>query len=481
MSVVSRRILHLVSVVACAALVASCSGSGSNATDTSTNVAFHPCSEVDCAGALGGAAYQILMPTTWNGTLLLYSHGYRNAQPAPPSYEPVVTSAEPAPGWSEGEKSVGQALLDQGYALAGSAYASNGWAVQDGVKADEDLYAFFSDKVARPTRVYAWGDSLGGLITAELTERHPDWVSGSAPLCGALAGLNPNMDLALDVEYAVRELIWPGFKVSAYSSYQDAVTNFSTAASKVLAAAKDVKGGGTAKILFIASLADAPLATKNFDGSTITSQVQASAEGVLTALGFGTYGRYDIEQRVGGNPSSNATTEYALRFTVADQRRIDTVTPGATKRYALAMARGKRISADPAARAKAATLGDPKGAPGTPTITLHTFADPLVIVQNESWYAARVAASAQGTSKLAELVTVPPATFAQSPGAPYGAGHCNFTAQSRIGVITILDDWVRRGVYPGSVSEARALGSGSGFVPDVAVPVWPLGGDRPTT
>jgi len=259
------------------------------------------------------------------------------------------------------------------------------------------------------------------------------------------------------------------------------VTNFSTAASKVLAAAKDVKGGGTAKILFIASLADAPLATKNFDGSTITSQVQASAEGVLTALGFGTYGRYDIEQRVGGNPSSNATTEYALRFTVADQRRIDTVTPGATKRYALAMARGKRISADPAARAKAATLGDPKGAPGTPTITLHTFADPLVIVQNESWYAARVAASAQGTSKLAELVTVPPATFAQSPGAPYGAGHCNFTAQSRIGVITILDDWVRRGVYPGSVSEARALGSGSGFVPDVAVPAWPLGGDRPTT
>jgi hypothetical protein len=34
---------------------------------------------------------------------------------------------------------------------------------------------------------------------------------------------------------------------------------------------------------------------------------------VLTALGYGTFGRYEIEQRVGGNPSGNADADYAAR------------------------------------------------------------------------------------------------------------------------------------------------------------------------
>jgi hypothetical protein len=214
-----RRSLTLVVAGAIALSLSACSSlSGPDPKSSSTDVPFASCSSIACTGSINGAAYEIVLPSTWNGTLLLYSHGYRTAQPAPPDFAPVDTRPEPAPGWSAGEKSVGQALLAQGYALAGSAYASNGWAVADGVKAGEDLYAFFRDQVGQPNRVYAWGDSLGGLITAELAERHPDWVSGSAPLCGALAGLVPNMDLALDVGYAIRELIWPAFKVSGYTS-----------------------------------------------------------------------------------------------------------------------------------------------------------------------------------------------------------------------------------------------------------------------
>ena len=43
------------------------------------------------------------------------------------------------------------ALLAQGYALAGSAYKTNGWAVEDGVKADEDLHDYFVEEVGSPT------------------------------------------------------------------------------------------------------------------------------------------------------------------------------------------------------------------------------------------------------------------------------------------------------------------------------------------
>jgi hypothetical protein len=87
----------------------------------SQNVSLNGCDKVACTGTLAGAPYEILLPSSWNGTLLIYSHGYRNAAPIPPDFTPVSTAAEPAPGWSEGDKDTGQALLDQGFALAGSA------------------------------------------------------------------------------------------------------------------------------------------------------------------------------------------------------------------------------------------------------------------------------------------------------------------------------------------------------------------------
>ena len=103
------------------------------ARDQSTAVPFAGCDQVACAGEINGAAYEIVMPETWNGTLLLYSHGYRPAEPFPPNFNAVETSAVPVPGWDSGATGLGEAFLERGYALAGSSYRSNGWAVEDGV------------------------------------------------------------------------------------------------------------------------------------------------------------------------------------------------------------------------------------------------------------------------------------------------------------------------------------------------------------
>ena len=175
--------------------------------DQSTDVPFTGCDTVACVGELNGAAYEIVMPDTWNGSLLLYSHGYRPAQPFPPNFEAVVTTAPPVPGWDSGDQALGESLLERGYALAGSAYAKNGWAVEDGVLAGEELYAFFTEQVGTPKRVYVWGDSMGGLVTQTLAERHPEWVDGAAPLCGVMAGLVPNIGVSLDVTYGIQQLI----------------------------------------------------------------------------------------------------------------------------------------------------------------------------------------------------------------------------------------------------------------------------------
>src|SRR4051812_29048202 len=52
--------------------------------------------------SLGGAAYKVEIPANWNGTLVLYSHGY-------------VTPGSPNPATDVGDPITGAYLLGQGY------------------------------------------------------------------------------------------------------------------------------------------------------------------------------------------------------------------------------------------------------------------------------------------------------------------------------------------------------------------------------
>jgi hypothetical protein len=77
--------------------------------------------------------------------------------------------------------------------------------------------------------------------------------------------------------------------------------------------------------------------------------------------------------------------------------------------------------------------------------------------------------------KLVQLFTVPPADYPEDPGAPYGAGHCNFTPESRLGMVTLLDGWVRDGIYPSANRVQAVFGSASGFDALYTPGAWPEG------
>ncbi|MGB6667223.1 MAG: hypothetical protein WBE73_02680, partial [Candidatus Acidiferrum sp.] len=64
-----------------------------------------------------GATYLIEVPTNWNGTLFLYSHGY-------------VTPGGANPAEDVGDPVTRLFMLSSGFALAGSSYATTGWAIQ---------------------------------------------------------------------------------------------------------------------------------------------------------------------------------------------------------------------------------------------------------------------------------------------------------------------------------------------------------------
>ena len=167
------------------------------------------------AGKLGAAPFQIKMPKNFNGTVLLYSHGYRFSGPIPAAFAgPAALGLTksgvrrhqragvraglrlgrrlPAPTttrmWPPIHFSA-QALLAQGFALAGSGYARQGWAVAEGVEANENLITYIKGGGIKGVKsVMAWGPSLGGIIGQTVAERNPDKVAGVMPVCGAVAG-----------------------------------------------------------------------------------------------------------------------------------------------------------------------------------------------------------------------------------------------------------------------------------------------------
>src|SRR5713101_3277891 len=147
-------------------------------------------------GALGGANYTIQVPSNWNGTLVLYSHGYVS------STSPLLSPAPDA-----GDALTGAALLQQGYALAGSSYSQNGWALQQAFHDQVALLNFFTTTCGPPTRTIAWGHSLGGIITAGLIQLYPDRFAGALPMCGVLAGGVGTWNQALDGAYAFKVLL----------------------------------------------------------------------------------------------------------------------------------------------------------------------------------------------------------------------------------------------------------------------------------
>jgi hypothetical protein len=465
-----RRIKSVVVVLVLVAL-AGCSGRPDDPSRDPSTRPFAGCDQVACAGELdGGDRYQIRLPKVWNGTLLLYSHGYRSADPMPPDYRPASTAADVAPS-----NAVAERLLASGYALAAAAQTRNGWTVRDSLAAADRLYSLFQSQVGVPARVYVWGDSVGGLVSQLLAERR-SWVSGADLMCGMLAGTNLNQDLALDAAFAVKVLLYPDARLTGYPSPDAARATYREAARRVEAAAS-AGGEQLARVLLAAAVVGAPEQSASHDGRTTESRVAAVVENLLAALATGIIGRPDLEQRAGGNPSTNVGSNYPARVSTAKQDEIALLSEAPVPAVAEALdelVNAPRVRADAAARAAADRLGNPAGTLRVPTVTLHTTIDPLAVPANERVFTDLVTRASARTSDLVQLFTRPPSSYRST--APYGAGHCAFTTWERVGSVLALDRWVKTGEQP-SVRELAVLLAGpdrkTGFIPAYRPERWP--------
>lgn len=269
------------------------------------------------SGSLGDSPFEIQMPQNFNGTVLLYSHGYRVGTPIPAAlatplgFNSGVYKAISYPAFASAfgtdvayqasneaavapSDTVAQNLLAQGYALAGAGYARQGWASAEGVEAGENLIRHInSGAIPKTKKIMVWGDSLGGLITQTIAERNPGKVAGSLPSCGVLEGPLQEFSMAMTVLYSWKTLIAPNLKVANYTpgaaGYVEALTDLGTVATILGGAATTpVSPAGFPLVqsnLLAGLMAGLPTKSTVYDG--ITRNPAFAQLGTLAALGGG--------------------------------------------------------------------------------------------------------------------------------------------------------------------------------------------------
>src|SRR6266851_5490232 len=400
--------------------------------------AANPASET---ATIDGANFIIEMPATWNGTLVLYSHGY-------------VLPGNPLTATDAGDPVTRAWLLANGYAIAGSSYSTNGWAVQAALHDQIALLDHFQDEHGNPVRTIAWGHSLGGMITAGLIQRNPERFAGAIPMCGVVAGGVGVWNQGLDAEFAFKTLA----PEPAAASLQlvnitnkgfGAGSNFQLA--EFVAAQEQATPQGRARLALVAAIGDTPgwfttgsaePAPTDFAARELNQfKWDANVDfPFLFAL------RADLEMHAGGNPSWNAGVDYRTQFNESINKDEVVALYSAAGLDLQAdlnkLAAAPRISASEKSVAYLTKYIIFNGELESPVLTMHTTGDGLVLPQDEQAYSSVV--RSQDNSGLLRTTFV------------HRAGHCTFTPAETVTAFNTLIHRLNTGSW-GSTTQSSAM------------------------
>lgn len=347
-------------------------------------------------GVHGGAGYRIEVPHDWNGSLVMWAHGFRGDD-----LELTVDNHPLRPF-----------LVANGYAWAASSFSRNAYDVAQGVADTHALTALFNGIAGTPDRVYLTGASMGGHITAVAIEQYPDTYDGALPICGVMGDyelfdyfLDYNLVAAalagVATSYPPDPAVWVGQAVPQIRSTLAAAWPFGlTTDGEHLKALTELRSGG-----------DRPL----FDAA-----FAAWADFLFQ------FGALDgTVPRSPGITVDNASRVYQFdtdpALSPAEQELNDSVV---------------RVSADPQGRAGQGLANVPvvQGTPPVPVLTLHTLGDLFVPFSMQQVYAERVAANGRSDLVVQRAIR--------------GVGHCQFEPDEFVQGFVDLVAWVEQGIVP---------------------------------
>jgi hypothetical protein len=400
------------------------------------------------AGKLAnGTTWVAEYPKAWNGTLVLYSHGYG-----------ALTAAD-AP-----DSPTQAALLAQGYALAGSSFDPNGseWALNTAVSDQWGALAAVESTVLpqSPKYVIALGTSMGGLVSALEAQQGAGKISGAVTTCGIVAGGVNLSQYQIDGEYAIAQLL--GDPKTQLTGLDDDSANSTATALNNAAAQAQSTAAGQARLALAMAFLNIPDWDPDSDAPAPAGQAAAEEEAQYGALmqqddnvlDFVEGGRESIEQADGGSAAWTAGTNFAQLLTASPYDAEVTAlyqSAGLNLQTDLATLTSKAtLKASPAALQTLETASVPSGQLAVPELDLHTVGDNIVPVQNENYYAALVA-KAGSSAELREAYTD-------------SFGHCNFSVSEQVaGIAAVVQrlasgQWGDAATAAGLEKTATALG-----------------------
>jgi pimeloyl-ACP methyl ester carboxylesterase len=329
-------------------------------------------------GTLGSQKTLICVPPAgWNGTLVVYAHGY---------VAPQAPIALPAEELGRFPGLIPYLVLQQGYAFATSSYSKNGYAVEQAGNDLNNLVNYFNSlPLPQPTqKVLVVGASEGGLITTMLVERYPDVYDGGLAMCGPINGMPEQIDYLADFRVVFDAFFPQVFQFGAADVPPDAFLSWESEYVPDITKVLRLHANKAQELFNMTGAAFLPA-----DPATYLTTTEA-------VLFYSIWGTNDLIATAGGMPYDNQDTWYE----------------GSHNDVAL-NARVERVAGSDPARDYIDRYYKTSGLLLRPLVTLHNDLDPAVPSWHEDRYASRVAI---------------PGSFHRIPVAePYG--HCAFSSE----------------------------------------------------
>lgn len=380
-----------------------------------------------------GAGFRIEVPESWNGDLVVYTHGFRG--------EGAELTVDNPP--------LREYYLALGYAWLASSYSKNYYDVRAGVESTNSLVRYFKANVGEPNRVYITGFSMGGHVIGAAIEQFPNVncrpgprgrlcrrivtllgklsggvkYAGAAPRCGVM-GDEELFDYFGDFSYGAEAL------AGAPSEFPPPADYFDRILLPTIGALYDnpldlFEGGGSGAIpnatgeklrTFTTQISGGPrpLADVAFPFFQQLLFGFSGADGTVDGIVSGNiYDNQDRAYQLDADPAVSAE-EQAFNDTILRVARDPGVNPW----------QFLRVSRVPIIR----------GRLDIPVVSVHTTGDLFVPFSMEQIYAREAA----GRNRSHNLVS----------RATRAIGHCEFSPEELIETFDDLVSWVETGVRP---------------------------------
>lgn len=199
-----------------------------------------------------------------------------------------------------------QAYLARGYAVAGWS-SPVFWPLEQSFPNQMTVLDEFARLVGKPERTIAYGQSIGGFLTAGLAQTFPKRLDGALAICGPLAGGVATQNRELDLAFVFKTLIAPDSDLDLVRIRQP---ERNQALSLELLELAATTPQGRARLALAAGVTNVPGWPDPRSAEPATGDYAARLDGQIgwfRGIVFHVIfnARATIERRAGGNPSWN--------------------------------------------------------------------------------------------------------------------------------------------------------------------------------